>query len=77
MDAQDADEGATKGISVDEAFHKASPDPRARRLYCLSLPFILGGHPFVQGITSSHEMGGIVGQDLARMIAVPVRADAA
>lgn len=77
MDAQDADEGATKGISVDEAFHPASHDPRAQRLFCLSLPFILGRHPFVQGITSSHEMGGIVGQDLARMIAVPFRADAA
>lgn len=77
MDAQDADEGATKGISVHEAFHPASPDPRARRLYCLSLPFILGRHPFVQGITSSHEMGGIVGQDLARMIAVSMQADAA
>jgi len=77
VDAQDAEEGATKGISVNETFHPASPDPRARRLYCLSLPFILGRHPFVQGITSSHEMGSIVGQDLARMIAAPMQADAA
>jgi uncharacterized NAD(P)/FAD-binding protein YdhS len=77
LDAQDADAGATKGISVDETFHPASSDPRAQRLFCLSLPFILGRHPFVQGITSSHEMGGIVGEELARMIAAPVRADAA
>ena len=66
MDAQDADEGASKGISVAEAFHPASPDPRAQRLFCLSFPFILGRHPSVQGITSSHEMGGIVGEELAR-----------
>lgn len=77
LDAQDAGAGATKGISVDETFHPASPDPRAQRLFCLSLPFILGRHPFVQGITSSHEMGGIVGEELARISAAPIRADAA
>jgi hypothetical protein len=77
LDAQDADAGATKGISVDETFHPASPDPRAQRLFCLSLPFILGRHPFVRGITSSHEMGGIVGEALARMSAASVRTDAA
>ncbi|MDF0544115.1 FAD/NAD(P)-binding protein [Sphingobium sp. H39-3-25] len=77
LDAQDAEEGSTKGISVDETFHPASPDPRARQIYCLSLPFILGRHPFVQGITSSHEMGGIVGEELARLIATPTQAEAA
>lgn len=35
-------------------------------IYCLSIPFILGRHPFIQGITSSNEMGQIVGADLAR-----------
>ena len=38
------------------------------RLFCLSLPFLMGRHPFAQGITSSHEMGGIVGRRLALIL---------
>lgn len=57
------------GVAVDDAFHPTSDHPAASRLYCLSIPFILGRHPFIQGITSSHEMGKVVGADLARMIA--------
>jgi hypothetical protein len=34
----------------------------------LSLPFILGRHPFHQGITSSHEMGVLVGARLAAVL---------
>lgn len=58
----------SKGIAIDQQFHPASDAAAATRLYCLSIPFILGRHPFIQGITSSHEMGGIVGADLARAI---------
>lgn len=39
------------------------------RAIVLSLPFILGRHPFIQGITSSHEMGAVVGTALAAAIA--------
>ncbi|RYD68558.1 MAG: FAD-dependent oxidoreductase [Sphingomonadales bacterium] len=56
----------TKGIGVDEQFHPASGHPDAARLFCLSIPFILGRHPFIQGITSSYEMGEIVGAALAQ-----------
>ncbi len=35
----------------------------------MSLPFILGRHPFIQGITSSHEMGLVVGEQLATAVA--------
>lgn len=59
------DEGP-KGVTVDEQFHPASGHPAAERLFCLSIPFILARHPFIQGITSSHEMGAIVGSELAR-----------
>ena len=38
------------------------------RLFCLTLPFLMGRHPFAQGITSSHEMGGIVGRRLAWVV---------
>jgi hypothetical protein len=34
----------------------------------LSLPFILGRHPFHQGITSSHEMGTSVAAELGAVI---------
>jgi uncharacterized NAD(P)/FAD-binding protein YdhS len=65
---RDAD--SSKGIAIDAQFHPVSDAATAGRLYCLSIPFILGRHPFIQGITSSHEMGGIVGASLARDIAV-------
>jgi uncharacterized NAD(P)/FAD-binding protein YdhS len=54
-----------RGIAIDDAFHPVSDDLPADRLFCLSLPFILGRHPFSQGITSSHEMGSVVGEQLA------------
>jgi hypothetical protein len=61
---QDED-GHVAGIGVDAAFHPATGHPAADRLFCLSIPFLLSRHPFIQGITSSHEMGGIVGAALA------------
>ncbi|NIJ08493.1 putative NAD(P)/FAD-binding protein YdhS [Sphingomonas vulcanisoli] len=54
-----------KGIAVDELFHPVSDNPAAMRLYCLSIPFLLSRHPFIQGITSSYEMGQVVGAALA------------
>jgi uncharacterized NAD(P)/FAD-binding protein YdhS len=60
-------EGA-RGIVIDGQFHLLSEDIPADRLFCVSLPFILGRHPFSQGITSSHEMGEIVGKELAASV---------
>jgi uncharacterized NAD(P)/FAD-binding protein YdhS len=54
-----------RGIVIDDQFHPVADDIPADRLFCLSLPFILGRHPFSQGITSSHEMGRVVGEQLA------------
>jgi len=62
--AEDA-KGPSRGIAIDDQFHPISDDIPADRLFCLSLPFLLGRHPFVQGITSSHEMGAVVGEELA------------
>jgi uncharacterized NAD(P)/FAD-binding protein YdhS len=58
----------TRGIAIDDAFHPISDAIPADRLFCLSLPFILGRHPFHQGITSSHAMGTSVAEDLAAVI---------
>ncbi len=67
--------GPARGIAIDGAFHPICEDIPAERLFCLSLPFILGRHPFHQGITSSHEMGLSVGRELAGAIAQEGRRD--
>jgi uncharacterized NAD(P)/FAD-binding protein YdhS len=61
-------EGVARGIAIDEMYHPISDGIPEDRLFCLSLPFILGRHPFHQGITSSHEMGLLVGEQLADVI---------
>lgn len=66
-DAGDGKPGS-RGIVIDETFHPVSENDAASRLYCLSLPFLLGRHPFIQGITSSHEMGAVVGAELAQAV---------
>jgi len=69
----DAAASGVKGIEVDEVFHPVSDHSAAKRVFCLSIPFILSRHPFIQGITSAHEMGQVVGADLAcaGKVAVP------
>ena len=54
-----------RGIAVDDLFRPVNAPLPMDRLFCLSLPFLMGRYPFAQGITSSHEMGGIVGRRLA------------
>lgn len=54
-----------RGIAVDGLFRPVDATLPLDRLFCLSLPFLMDRHPFAQGITSSHEMGGIVGRRLA------------
>lgn len=67
-DADGSDGNTARGIAIDDQFHPVSNKLPEGQLYCLSLPFILGRHPFHQGITSSHEMGLAVGDELAGLI---------
>lgn len=63
----EVDEGSgdrVRGIAIDDTFRPVSDHPAAHRLFCLGLPFIMGRHPFIQGITSSHRMGQVVGREL-------------
>lgn len=69
-DAADGAADGPKGVAVDDCYHPTSDQPIAQRLFCLGIPFILGRHPFIQGITSSHEMGQIIGTELARAAAI-------
>lgn len=61
-------DGPSRGIVIDDEFHPVSDDIPEDQLFCLSLPFLMGRHPFIQGITSAHEMGGVVGERLAAAI---------
>jgi hypothetical protein len=63
-----------RGIVIDDDFRPVSEQPVARRIHLLSLPFILGRHPFIQGLTSCHEMGEIVGAQLADRAAMATAA---
>lgn len=65
---QPSESGAERGIVVDDQFHPVVNDVAVEPLFCVSLPFLLGRHPFLQGITSAHEMGTTVGRALADAI---------
>ena len=60
---------ASRGIAIDDQFHPVSDAIPDDQLFCLSLPFLLGRHPFIQGLTSSHEMGLVVAEQLAAALA--------
>ncbi len=59
---------AKRGIAIDDQFHPIAKNGEHDRLFCVSLPFILGRHPFHQGLTSAHEMGEEVGTAIAGML---------
>ncbi len=54
-----------RGIAIDDEFHPVASHIPEDQLFCLSLPFLMGRHPFIQGITSAHDMGAVVGAKLA------------
>lgn len=58
-----------RGIAVDERFHPVVDGAPIAPLFCVALPFLLGRHPFLQGITSSHTIGEVVGQALSEATA--------
>ncbi|THV24038.1 FAD/NAD(P)-binding protein [Peteryoungia ipomoeae] len=59
----------TGGIEVDEAYRPRVDGRTHRQLHCAAIAFLLHKEPFVQGITSAHEIGEAVAnailQDLA------------
>lgn len=73
LDAASGEGEGPKGVEVDDCYRPVSAHETAGNLYCLSIPFILGRHPFIQGITSSYEMGEVVGAEIAAMAAMQVQ----
>ena len=60
FESQGQDASGKRGIAIDHEFHPIGALQSSDRLFCLSLPYLMGKHPFVQGITSSAEMGDTV-----------------
>ncbi|WP_445489126.1 FAD/NAD(P)-binding protein [Rhodopseudomonas sp. RCAM05734] len=59
----ESDEAAftrTGGIDLDAAFRPKFAANLCNRLYCAAISFLLHKLPFVQGITSAHEIGEVV-----------------
>ena len=52
----------TGGIDLDDAFRPLFTDNLCNQLYCAAISFLLHKLPFVQGITSSRDIGNIVSQ---------------
>ena len=67
-DQASSDDGSPRGIAIDDGFQVVADGLPPGRLFCLSLPFILGSHPFIQGLTSSHGMGVRVAKQLAKIV---------
>ncbi|MGN7292026.1 FAD/NAD(P)-binding protein [Rhizobium sp. SAFR-030] len=52
----------TGGIDIDDSFRPLVPAHLTNHLYCAAISFLLHKHPFVQGITSAHEIGETVAE---------------
>ncbi|MGF7159632.1 putative NAD(P)/FAD-binding protein YdhS [Rhodoligotrophos appendicifer] len=50
----------TGGVDLDDAFRPIFEANLSNRLYCVAISFLLYKLPFVQGITSAYELGGLV-----------------
>ena len=51
---------AHSGVDLDTAFRPKFEGNLCNQLYCAAISFLLHKMPFVQGITSAHDIGGIV-----------------
>jgi uncharacterized NAD(P)/FAD-binding protein YdhS len=63
----------TGGIDLDAAFRPKFEYNLCNRLYCAAISFLLHKLPFVQGITSAHEIGDIVSRAILSDIKVDQR----
>jgi uncharacterized NAD(P)/FAD-binding protein YdhS len=54
----------TGGVDLDDRFRPKFEDNLCRELYCAAIAFLLHKMPFVQGITSANEIGGVVSESI-------------
>lgn len=54
----------TGGVDLDDRFRPRFEDDLCRELYCAAIAFLLHKMPFVQGITSANEIGGVVSRSI-------------
>lgn len=60
----------TGGLDLDEAFRPRFTEDLCNQLYCAAISFLLHKMPFVQGITSSAEIGRVVSNAIVKRIGV-------
>ena len=66
-----AGEAASADLAVTDALGLEPGVNPVERVYCLAAPFLLGRRPFVQGLTSAHELAERAVADLLRRAAAP------
>ena len=59
----------TGGIEIDKNFRPRVEAGLSNNLYCVSVPFLLHKMPFIQGITSAHQMGEKVSAAIIEAVA--------
>ena len=60
----------TGGVDLDTAFRPKFEENLCNNLYCAAISFLLHKMPFVQGISSAHELGQIVSTAIRRAVEV-------
>lgn len=63
--ADDASDLLESGVDVDDAYALNDGIYSLSRVYCLSIPHLLKLHPFIQGLTSCHELARAMADALA------------
>lgn len=61
--------GRTGGVDLDDKFRPVFEADLTINLYCGSISFLLHKLPFVQGITSAHDIGAIIANAIIEQIA--------
>ncbi len=62
----------TGGIDLDQAFRPKFEENLCRNLYCAAISFLLHTLPFVQGITSAHEIGETVSTAIVESVTTEI-----
>lgn len=55
----------TGGVDLDAEFRPVFEERLTNKLYCGSIAFLLHKLPFVQGITSARDIGGIISSSIS------------
>lgn len=69
LTADDVSDLLESGIAVGDAYALSDGLYNLSRVYCLSIPHLLKMHPFIQGLTSCHDLAATMANALAEQVA--------